>query len=211
MLVFSPLAPVALLMAPATGLVGPGGSWNRGAPVRLSVGGAAIVQGFRKAFDLRLPYRKQTADKVGGGGHPASVDTFSHLNQEVVDVFVTRMKPPLDEKENALVRGQVGEVSRIIYESDSRSKANAAIIEKNAVDTANKQTWSDTIFSTGVIAVISVACSLLARTYVVNPAITLLHCASFSFVTTVAFFVDTKKCLFKALRRGDKIARGDAY
>ena len=211
MLVFSPLAPVALLMAPATGLVGPGGSWNRGAPVRLSVGGAAIVQGFRKAFDLRLPYRKQTADKVGGGGHPASVDTFSHMNQEAVDCFVTRMKSPLDEKENALVRGQVGEVSRIIYESDSRSKANAAIIEKTAVDTANKQTWSDTIFSTGVIAVISVACSLLARTYFVNPAITLLHCASFSFVTTVAFFVDRKASLFKALRRGDKIARGDAY
>ena len=211
MLVLSPLAPVALLMAPATGLVGPGGSWNRGAPVRLSVGGAAIVQGFRKAFDLRLPYRKQTADKVGGGGHPASVDTFSHMNQEVVDCFVTRMKSPLDEKENALVRGQVGEVSRIIYESDSRSKANAAIIEKTAVDTANKQTWSDTIFSTGVIAVISVACSLLARTYVVNPAITLLHCASFSFVTTVAFFVDRKASLFKALRRGDKIARGHAY
>ena len=82
----------------------------------------------------------------------------------------------------------MGEVSQIIYESetDSRSK------EKTAVDTANKQTSSDTIFSTGVTAVISVACSLLARTYVVNPAITLLHCASFSFVTTVAFFVQAK-------------------
>lgn len=211
MLVLSLLAPVALLMAPATGLVGPGGSWNRGAPVRLSVGGAAIVQGFRKAFDFgvgpdaTLPYRKQTADKVGGGGHPDSVDTFSHMNQEAVDCFVTRMKPPLDEKENALVRRQVGEVSRIIYESDSRSK------EKTAVDTANKQTSSDTIFSTGVTAVISVACSLLARTYVVNPAITLLHCASFSFVTTVAFFVQAKMYMFKALRRGDRIARGDAY
>ena len=60
-------------------------------------------------------------------------------------------------------------------------------------------------------AVISVACSLFARMYFVNPAITLLQCASFSFVITIADFVRTKVCYFKALRRGDKIARGDAY
>ena len=59
--------------------------------------------------------------------------------------------------------------------------------------------------------VVLVACSLLARTYVVNPAITLMQCASFSFVTTVAFFVQAKMYMFKALRRGDKTARGDAY
>ena len=41
--------------------------------------------------------------------------------------------------------------------------------------------------------------------------ITLLQCASFSFVITFAFFVQAKTNLFKALRRGDKIARGDAY
>jgi len=215
------LAPVALKMAPATGLVGPGGSWNRGAPVRLSVSGAALVQGFRRAFDFgvgpdaSLPYRKQTADKVGGGGHPDSADTFSHKNQEAVDCFATRMKPPLDEKESALVRGQVGQVSRMVYESDSRSKANEALIEKTAVDTANKQTSSDTIFSTGVTAVISVACSLLARTYLTIGAgggmITLLQCASFSFVITIADFVRANVYYFKALRRGDKIARGDAY
>ena len=211
------LAPVALKMAPATGLVGPGGSWNRGAPVRLSVSGAALVQGFRKAFDFgagpaaSLPYRKQTADKVGEGGHPDSADTFSRDNQEAVDCFAARMKPPLNEKENALVRRQVGQVSRMVYESDSRSKANEAIIEKTAVDNANKQTSSDINFKTGVVAVISVACSLLARMYVVNPAITLLQCASFSFLITIAEFVTAKVDYFKALRRGDKIARGDAY
>ena len=59
--------------------------------------------------------------------------------------------------------------------------------------------------------VVLVACSLLARTYVVNPAITLLQCASFSFVITIADFVRAKVYYFKALRRGDKIARGDAY
>ena len=99
----------------------------------------------------------------------------------------------------------------LLYESDSRSKANAAIIEKTAVDTANKQTSSDTIFSIGVTAVISVACSLFARMYFVNPAITLLQCASFSFVITIADFVRSKVYYFKALRCGDKIARGDAY
>ena len=162
------LATTGLVMGPATGLVGPGGSWNRGAPVRLSLDGA-------------------------------------------VNCFVKRMEPPLDEKENALVRSAVGEWSRIIYESDSRSKANEASIENAAVDAANKQTSSDIIFSTRVAGVVSVAFSLLARTYVVNPAITLLHCASFSFVTTVAFFVQAKMYMFKALRRGDKTARGDAY
>ena len=162
------LATTGLVMGPATGLVGPGGSWNRGAPVRLSLDGA-------------------------------------------VNCFVKRMEPPLDEKENALVRSAVGEWSRIIYESDSRSKANEASIENAAVDAANKQTSSDIIFSTRVTGVVLVACSLLARTYVVNPAITLLQCASFSFVTTVAFFVQAKMYMFKALRRGDKIARGDAY
>ena len=159
------VATTGLVMGPAPGLVGPGGSWNRGAPVRLSLDGG-------------------------------------------VNCF---MEPPLDEKENALVRSAVGEWSRIIYESDSRSRANEASIEKTAVDNANKQTWSDIIFQTRVTGVVSVACSLLARTYFVNPAITLLQCACFSFVTTVAFFVREKRSMFKALRRGDKIARGDAY
>merc|ERR1712106_941727 len=67
----------------------------------------------------------------------------------------------------------------------------------------------------GVTAVISVACSLLARTYLTIGAgggmITLLQCASFSFVITIADFVRAKVYYFKALRRGDKIARGDAY
>ena len=166
------LATTGLVMGPATGLVGPGGSWNRGAPVRLSLDGA-------------------------------------------VNCFVKRMEPPLDEKENALVRSAVGEWSRIIYESDSRSKANEASIENAAVDAANKQTSSDIIFSTRVTGVISVACSLLARTYLrigtEGRMITLLQCASFSFVITFAFFVQAKTNLFKALRRGDKIARGDAY
>ena len=195
------LATTGLVMGPATGLVGPGGSWNCGAPVRLSLGGTAIVQGWRKAFDFSfgpddtLPYRKQTAGKVGGGGwrspDPDDVATFSHRNQEAVNCFVKRMKQPLDKKENALVRSAVGDVSRTIYESDARSKANEASIEKTAVYTANKLTSSLTIFSTGVTGVVSVACSLLARTYLRigtgGGGITLLQCASFSFVITAAF------------------------